>query len=279
LEEEDGDCQADPEADLDDSEAGAPGFVNYMPDAMPAPAPGSGGSGRGPHPNANITPAPPGCDALNNQYVRVIHTNGIHHIALVGCTCRGKEYMISDLIYARMVPTSFERVRTIFTAAVLDHFRLCNLEMRSSAFQFFQMLRRVTLPISPSQAVNFYHELRRLSRLWRWIKKLKWSGYGQKPGEKIEPGAGDLSFYCAACPQPGINIPSDWKNSPNKWMFKRVFVVDGNFTADHVEQSTNEDIWLSDGTGMMARREEYKAFLEVAHSLSGVSGSPGPAPA
>jgi hypothetical protein len=192
LDEEDGDGQGDPEADLDDSEACATGFVNYMPDAIPAPAPAPApapGSG-----NSNITPAPPSCDALNNQYVRIIHTNGIHHMALVGCMCRGKDNMINDLIYARMVPTSFERVRTIFTTAVLDHFRLCNLEMRSSAFQFFQLLRRVSMPLSPSLAVNFYHELRRLSRLWRWIKKLKWSGYGQKPDEKVEPGAGDLTF-------------------------------------------------------------------------------------
>jgi hypothetical protein len=54
-------------------------------------------------------------------------------------------------------------------------------------------------------------------------------------------------------------------------MYRRVFVADGNFTADHVRQSTIEDIWLSDGTGMTARQSEYKAFLEVALSLSGVS--------
>jgi hypothetical protein len=253
LEEEDDAGIEGAEADINDVDAGASGFVNYLPSGLSSPD------------MANTTPLAPGRDALNNQYVRVIHTNGVHHIALVSCSCRGKENVLKDMIYARMIPTSFERIRTIFTASVLDYFRYSNLETRSTAYHFFQMLRRMTMPMSPSKVVNFYHELRRLSRLWRWTKKLKWSGYGQKPGQTIKPGAGELAIFCPACPQPGINLPDNWLADSNRWAYRRFLVADGNFKADHVRQkNAADDIWLSDGTGMTTRHSEYKAFLLTA---------------
>ena len=64
----------------------------------------------------------PKFDALNNPYIRVIHTNGIHHIGLVYCTCRSKENTHADLMAAGLVPTSFARYRSMFTHAVLDNF-------------------------------------------------------------------------------------------------------------------------------------------------------------
>jgi len=187
MEEDDENDLVDMEADVQDMDAGTVGFTNYM-DNQP-----------GLEPQPHI-PIPPNCDTLNNQYIRVVHTNGIHHIDLVLCTCQGHENITTDLIYAGWVPTSFVRVRTIFTASVLDHFRQCNLEMRSSAYPFFQLLRQVTNSLSPSKVVNLYHELRRLSRLWRWVKKLRWAGYGQRVGQPIDPKPGKLGNFCPACP-------------------------------------------------------------------------------
>ncbi len=51
-------------------------------------------------------------------------------------------------------------------------------------------------------------------------------------------------------------------------------MADGNFKADHVRQKTQaDDMWLSDGSGMTARRSEYNEFLASAQELSTVSGS------
>src|SRR5260221_10182191 len=134
---------------------------------------------------------------------------------------------------------------------MLDHFRYCNLEMRSSAYQFFQLLRRITNTLSPSKVVNLYHELRRLSRLWRWVKKLKWAGYAQRAGGPINPNPGELGNFCPACPQIGINLPENWTDDLNRWVFRRVITADGNFKADHIRQkSAADDVWLSDGLGI-----------------------------
>ena len=261
--EDDDDELVDTEADLQDMDAGTAGFTNYMNERSSADPL---------LPSQQSIPIAPNCDALSNQYIRVVHTNGIHHIALVACTCQGHENITTDLIYAGWVPTSFVRVRTIFTAAVLDHFRYCNLEMRSSAYQFFEMLRRVTNSLNPSKVVNLYHELRRLSRLWRWVKKLRWAGYGQRVGQPITPKPGELGNYCLACPQVGFNVAENWKADPNRWVYRRVVTVDGNFTADHVRQPlAADDMWLSDGLGMTTRNSEYKAFLQSAQERKTVS--------
>jgi hypothetical protein len=44
-----------------------------------------------------------------------------------------------------------------------------------------------------------------------------------------------------------------------------MFVADGNFKADHVRQKyLNGDVWLSEGGGMIPKRDEYLAFLRSA---------------
>lgn len=200
MEEDDTDL-VDTEGDIQDMDAGTAGFTNYMNQRLST--------------NPDGTSNAPNCDAFSNQYVWVVHTNGIHHIALIACTCQGHENIITDLIYARWVPTSFVQVRTIFTTSLLDHFRSCNLEMRSSAYQFFQLLQRMTNSLAPSKVVNLYHELRQLSRLWRWVKKLRWAGYAQRVSQPITPKPGELGNFCPACPQVGINLPDNWKEDPN----------------------------------------------------------------
>jgi CxC2 like cysteine cluster associated with KDZ transposases len=165
---------------------------------------------------ARSAAAAPTADALNNSYIRVVHTNGIHHLAMVTCQCQGEHRIPLDLVTNNLLPTSFTNIRTLFTVQVLDYFRLCNLELKASAYQFYQLIRRVTSPMRPAEVVNLYHELRRMSRLWRWMKRLKWAGYGHNQRDPLTPEPGTLANFCPACPQVGINIPENWKDDVNR---------------------------------------------------------------
>jgi hypothetical protein len=49
-----------------------------------------------------------------------------------------------------------------------------------------------------------------------------------------------------------------------RWVYKRFFVANGNFKANHVQQRDNSDVWLSEGGGMFAKRTDYQAFLRSA---------------
>jgi hypothetical protein len=52
---------------------------------------------------------------------------------------------------------------------------------------------------------------------------------------------------------------------PCRWVYRRSFVADGNFKADHVRQKdTGVDIWLSEGGGMIPNRSDYQEFIRSA---------------
>jgi len=47
-------------------------------------------------------------------------------------------------------------------------------------------------------------------------------------------------------------------------VYQQFFVANSNFKANHVCQKHTSEIWLSEGAGMMANRDEYTLFLENA---------------
>ena len=149
--------------------------------------------------------------------VRIVHSNGIHRLPVVTCLCRGPNEAVLDLAFLHFLPTTFTRLRTLFTTAVLDDFRFANLECKASANQYWQRLRRLTNPLWPDTVDNRYRELLRMSRLWRWMKKLKWAGFGNGQKKAADAAEAELSIFCPACPQIGINIPDDWKNDLNRY--------------------------------------------------------------
>ncbi|GLB45063.1 hypothetical protein LshimejAT787_1901410 [Lyophyllum shimeji] len=208
----------------------------------------------------------PVADGLNNSYCRVVHTNGIHYLPLVTCGCHGLEKRPADLILNGLIPASFSGSRIYFTTAVLSDYRLANLECKSSALHYWHKLCRHTAAAThPGDMDNFYRELRRLSRGWRWLKKLQWSGVGQAGKGINDVGEGELAIFCPTCPQPEINLPPDWQSDKNWKVYIRQLTADGNFKADHVRQKSGDaDIWLSEGAGMMWTREKAQAFLDAA---------------
>ena len=127
--------------------------------------------------------------------------------------------------------------------------------------------------MAPDTVPNLYHELRRMSRIWRWLKKLKWAGFGHSDEKTTVPNTSELANFCPACPQVGVNIAEDWALDPQMWVYQRSFVADSNFKADHVWQRKDNDLWLSEGGGMMSVHSEYNDFLSKAKERSTVSGA------
>jgi len=49
------------------------------------------------------------------------------------------------------------------------------------------------------------------------------------------------------------------------WVYKHIFVADGNFKADHIwQKNVTGDIWLSEGGGMIPKLDDYLKFLASA---------------
>jgi hypothetical protein len=196
--ENNGHIDVDEEDDVPEVELDPPIMNRYLPDEHDAEYATHEGLGS--------------AQRVMGTYVRVVHTNGVHTIAMISCSCEGHDQLPNDLLAARLLPASFERIRTIFSAELLDYFRLSNLELKATSYQFYHLLQRLTNPMDPSAVVNLYREFRRMSRIWRWMKRLKWAGFSNNNKSASEVVRGQLSVFCPACPQPGINIPDNWKD-------------------------------------------------------------------
>jgi len=163
-------------------------------------------------------------DDHGNTFMLVVDVTGMKPFPVVWCTCANTDRVL-HCIDSQMLPASHHDIKTVFTFRMLKHFRLANLEAKTSAYQYHHMLRRITNSAFPHLVPNRYTEFVRVTREWRNLIYLRWHGFGIRAEESgpentmadsldvklATPGPADLALFCPACPQPGINLPDDWK--------------------------------------------------------------------
>ena len=103
----------------------------------------------------------------------------------------------------------------------------------------------------------------RVSRQMRKLQNSK--SFGEVYSELLLPGS--LIIFCPSCPQPGINLPSDWMNIPN-WITCQSITVDGNFHADHIKMRRPDlDVMLTNSDRYMVEDAHFREYLSVAKKL------------
>ena len=169
--------------------------------------------------------------------------------------------------------------------ACLDDIRMDNLTLKASVYHYHKKLWEMTCPFIPEIApvshyylvllIYFeayyllfitqyrYNELYRALKQWRDLQH-RMTGGEVYPGVDVtSPGA--LALFCAACPQPGVNIPKDWKEDPDQLVYTRGLVMDGNFTAIHQKNKKAAlEKPLSDGNLFMVASTPYNCYLQLA---------------
>jgi hypothetical protein len=149
----------------------------------------------------------PAVDDLGIGHLLLVDASGLISLPTIWCGCTGVERKPDeDLLDLQMFPISYIKFKTVFTFRCLDDYRLSNLECKTSAYQYYQKLRRLTNPAFPQSVPNRYNEFRRATRQWRNLKLRKWFGFGHRLSS---PTNGSMALFCAACPQPGVNLPPD----------------------------------------------------------------------
>jgi hypothetical protein len=146
-------------------------------------------------------------DELEIEHLLLVDASGLISLPAIWCACEAAERKPDeDLLDLQLFPVSYTRIKTVFTFRCLDDYRLSNLECKTTAYQYYQKLRRVTNPALPQSVPNRYNEFRRATRQWRNLKLRKWFGFGHR---LLAPMKGTMALFCAACPQPGVNLPAD----------------------------------------------------------------------
>ncbi|KAI0257960.1 hypothetical protein BC834DRAFT_1036787, partial [Gloeopeniophorella convolvens] len=189
-------------------------------------------------------------DTTGNLAQTFVDTTGVHRLPVLHCICRSAKSYSMQLFDMGFLSATFHQIETVFSFAVLDDFLIDNLECKTTAQQFYAKLRTITNGMFPERVPTRYKQLLRAARQWRDLLSRKRNGFGFSPDHR--PQDGDLAIFCPACPQPSKNLPPDWKERFRPGSIIRSFIMDGNFTAEHMRARTSEaDVALSAGTTFM----------------------------
>ncbi|KAH8985344.1 hypothetical protein EDB86DRAFT_2810252 [Lactarius hatsudake] len=205
-----------------------------------------------------------------NPLITIVNQTGVFDMDVLFCICPNAGANDEQLLQAGLFPSTFKRIETAFTFSVLDDFLADNLECKTTAQQYYSKLQSITNRMFPHHVPNLYKQLLRASRQWRDLKNRIQSGLRHQNGG-IPATDGSMAIFCPACPQPGINLPDDWKIRYHDQLNQLIqtFIMDGNFSAEHMRCRTREtDVPLSSGMAFMANPNSYKAHLHSGQEVS-----------
>lgn len=139
--------------------------------------------------------------------------------------------IIIQLLRTRLYPATVQNPATASTFRTLERFHLLSFESKCSAYEFYHSLSRETdntglyqtrvcfydfilYAGSDNGIQDRYSEFLRMIRGWRHLKMLKRTGRGHDPGGVNTTIQGACAVLCPACPHPGKNLPSNWRDVP-----------------------------------------------------------------
>jgi len=144
----------------------------------------------------------------------VIHTNGIHEVAIQYCGCPRAIPPHIQLLRRGFYPASQKSVKTCATFTLLDLLHKFALASKGSTYDFYRALEKLTNNTGIAVPKLRYRGLFRMTMQWRHLKLLKWGGRGHDPAGVAATKAGELAVLCPSCPRPGINLPENWEDAP-----------------------------------------------------------------
>ncbi|KAJ6518038.1 hypothetical protein C8R47DRAFT_960048 [Mycena vitilis] len=195
----------------------------------------------------------------------VLHDNGIHTVNIDYCACdsgtRLEPYL--QLLQFGWFPATDERPQTAATFQVLDRFHLHTLQAKTTAYDFYAVLERLTnnTGVKPPDR---YQVFLRMAREYRHLLLLKRAGRGHDLTGVWGTGAGECALSCPCCPDPKVNLPVDWENAPPEDRFLYVFflALDACFRLKR-RMISNEvrDPGLGTGWAYVMENAPYRHFL------------------
>ncbi|KLO10987.1 hypothetical protein SCHPADRAFT_942388 [Schizopora paradoxa] len=192
----------------------------------------------------------------------LVDKSGIWTYNVSWCNCLTRPAKRDQLLDMGLYPATFKSPKTAFTLQLMDYFYFDLLECQTPAANFYSKLRRLTDNVEPKAPPDRYRELMVAARQWYDIKAKIWAGVGHDPPS--DDTRGRLTLFCAPCPQPGINLPPNWRELPSpKYIYRRQVNPDGNFGAPNMKtKNPGKEVYLNDGEGTFVERVPYKGHLE-----------------
>ncbi|KAJ6613766.1 hypothetical protein B0H10DRAFT_2165228 [Mycena sp. CBHHK59/15] len=202
--------------------------------------------------------------AVDDDFV-VVDSHKIHEVAVDFCNCASVQPHDIQLLRARWYPATGKSPRSAATFRLLHRFHLMSLESKCSSYEFYHSIARETDNTGTVPVRDRYDEFMRMGREWRHLKMLKRSGRGHDPSGVKGTKSGECALLCPACPQPGKNLPENWKDVPNdrRFLYALFLALDANFRMRRKKVSSEEkDPSLGDGWSFFCQITAYMEYLK-----------------
>ncbi|KAF7331582.1 CxC2 domain-containing protein [Mycena kentingensis (nom. inval.)] len=195
----------------------------------------------------------------------VIHGNGVHDVAVDFCGCDLHERVdhATQLLRARLYPSSGPRPRTCATFACLDKFHALSLHGKTSTYDYYHALEYRT-NASRAKPLDRYKVFLRMSRQYRHLLLLKRRGRGHTSAAIADTRPGELAIRCAACPRPDVNLPPDWQDAAaaDQCLYVIFIALDACFRLKRrLVGSDLRDPGLGTGWAYFVEWEPYREYL------------------
>ncbi|KAF8125287.1 hypothetical protein EV363DRAFT_1402521 [Boletus edulis] len=194
----------------------------------------------------------------------VVNINGVHEVSLDFCGCETAQSRMKQLLRARLYPATVRDPRTAATFQVLQQFHILSFESKTSAYEFYSALARLSDNTGTQKPRDRYDEFVRMIREWRNLKLLKRSGRAHDPAGLDETKAGQCAVLCPACPQPGKNLHVDFLKAPptQSWIYTLFVGIGANFRLKRRNVSADSvDPSLNGGSAYFVEENAFKSYL------------------
>ncbi|KAF7321835.1 CxC2 domain-containing protein [Mycena kentingensis (nom. inval.)] len=213
------------------------------------------------HPRGEACPMPqPG----HRDFV-ILHTNGIHSVSLDFCGCQhhGRASNATQLLRARLYPSTGPCPQTCASFACLESFHALSLHGKTSAYNYYRALEYQTSG-SGRRPLNRYRPFLSMARQFRHLLLLKRRGRAHTPSATVDTAPGELAIRCPACPRPGVNLPNNWADAApeDQCLYILYIAIDACFRLKRrLIGSDIRDPGLGTGWCYFVEWEPYRKYL------------------
>ncbi|KAJ7026597.1 hypothetical protein C8F04DRAFT_1267965 [Mycena alexandri] len=146
----------------------------------------------------------------------------------------------------------------------LEFFIALTLQSKTTMYDYYTTLEKVTDPTGNYRPPYRYREFLRMSRQLRHLLMLERAGIWYLPGGVCSTQPGQLALDCPACPRPGVNLPDGWENAPPelKFLYALFLALDACFRLKRRMVSSDlRDPGLGTGWAYFVENEPYRKYL------------------
>ncbi|KAI0653954.1 hypothetical protein C8Q70DRAFT_1048186 [Cubamyces menziesii] len=197
----------------------------------------------------------------------VVDLNGRHVISVQFCGCDKAGNAgdhVQQLLRRRLYPATDVEPNTAFTFSLLAHYHIQSLQGKISMYDYYTSVERLTDNTGTQRVSDRYRAFMRVVAQWRHLKRLKRSGRGHDPAGVEGTQAGELAVRCPACPQPNINLPSNWATVSDdlQYLYMLTVAVDACFRLKRrMVSNETKDPSFGSGWGYFVEDSCYKEVL------------------